>query len=62
MKKQIDRTLSHIQNLERRLNEADNNLRYKVVQALKHSLDKNLQAFLVKKIITIPYYSFTQIE
>ena len=41
MKKQIERTILHIRDLERRLSEADNNLRYiKVVQALKHFLDK----------------------
>ena len=41
MKKQIERTILHIRDLERRLNEADNNLRYiKIVQALKKSLDK----------------------
>ena len=28
MKKQIERTIFHIRDLERRLNEADNNLRY----------------------------------
>ena len=47
MKKQIERTISHIRDLERRLNEVDNNLRYiKVVQALKKSLD-NLYALLL---------------
>ena len=41
MKKQIERTILHIRDSERRLNEADNNLRYiKIVQALKKSLDK----------------------
>lgn len=41
MKKQIERTMFHIRDLERRLNEADNNFRYiKVVQALKKSLNK----------------------
>ena len=41
MKKQIERTILHIRDLERRLNEADNNLRYiKIGQALKKSLDK----------------------
>ena len=41
MKKQIERTIFHIRDLERRLGETDNNLRYiKVVQALKKSLDK----------------------
>ena len=47
MKKQIERTISHIRDLERRLNDADNNLRYiKVVQALKKSMD-NLYALLL---------------
>ena len=41
MDKQIDNVVAHIRDLERRLGEADNNLRYiKVVQALKKSLDK----------------------
>lgn len=41
MDKQIDNVVAHIRDLERRLSEADNNLRYiKVVQALKRSLDK----------------------
>lgn len=41
MDKQIDKLIEHIRNLESRLGEVDNNLRYiKVVQALKHSLDK----------------------
>ena len=41
MDKQIDRLINHIRDLENRLGEVDNNLRYiKVVQALKHSLDK----------------------
>ena len=41
MDKQIDNVVTHIRDLERRLGEADNNLRYiKVVQALKKSLDK----------------------
>ena len=41
MDKQIDNVVTHIRDLERRLGEVDNNLRYiKVVQALKHSLDK----------------------
>ena len=47
MKKQIERTISHIRDLERRLNDADNNFRYiKVVQALKKSMD-NLYALLL---------------
>lgn len=41
MDKQIDKLINHIRDLENRLGEVDNNLRYiKVVQALKHSLDK----------------------
>lgn len=41
MDKQIDKLIKHIRNLENRLGEVDNNLRYiKVVQALKLSLDK----------------------
>ena len=41
MDRKIDKTITHIRDLDRRLNEADNNLRYiKVVQALKYSLDK----------------------
>jgi len=41
MDKKIDNVVAHIRDLERRLGEADNNLRYiKIVQALKKSLDK----------------------
>lgn len=41
MNKQIDKLIEHIRELETRLGEVDNNLRYiKVVQALKHSLEK----------------------
>ena len=41
MDRKIDNVVAHIRDLERRLNEADNNLRYiKVVQSLKYSLDK----------------------
>lgn len=41
MNKQIDKLIDHIRDLDNRLGEVDNNLRYiKVVQALKHSLDK----------------------
>mgnify|MGYP004438869299 FL=1 len=41
MDKQIDKLINHIRELESRLGEVDNNLRYiKVVQALKHSLEK----------------------
>ncbi|MBO7225872.1 MAG: hypothetical protein J6V35_08190 [Bacteroidales bacterium] len=39
--KKIDKLIAHIRDLEKRLGEVDNNLRYiKVVQALKYSLDK----------------------
>lgn len=41
MSKQIDKLIEHIKDLENRLGEVDNNLRYiKVVQALKYSLEK----------------------
>lgn len=41
MSKQIDKLIEHIRELEARLGKVDNNLRYiKVVQALKHSLEK----------------------
>lgn len=41
MNKQIDRLIEDIKELETRLGEVDNNLKYiKVIQALKHSLDK----------------------
>ena len=47
MKKQIEKTISHIKDLERKLDEVDNNLRYiKLVQALKKSMD-NLYALLL---------------
>ena len=43
----IDKTSTHIRELERRLGEVDNNLRYiKVVQALKKAMD-NLYALLL---------------
>ena len=43
----IDKTIAHIRDLERRLEEVDNNLRYiKVVQALKKAMD-NLYALLL---------------
>ena len=45
--KKIDKTIAHIRELESRLGEVDNNLRYiKVVQALKKSMD-NLYALLL---------------
>jgi hypothetical protein len=47
MKKQIERTILHIRDLERRLGEVDNNLRYiKVVQALRKAMD-NLYILLL---------------
>ncbi len=56
--KQIDKTISHIQELERRLDEVDNNLRYiKVVQALKNSLDKLYTLFLRDTTIQREYQS-----
>ena len=43
----IDKLIAHIHDLERRLEQVDNNLRYiKVVQALKKSMD-NLYALLL---------------
>lgn len=39
--RKIDSLIAHIEELEAKLSEADNNLRYiKVLQALKHQLDK----------------------
>ena len=62
MKKQINRTISHIRDLERRLNEADNNLRYiKVVQALKKSLDK-LYSLLLRDTALQREYQSTYIN
>lgn len=41
MDKQIDKLINHIRELEHRLGEVDNNLKYiKVIQALKYSLDR----------------------
>jgi hypothetical protein len=41
MDRQIDKLIEHIRELETCLGEVDNNLRYiKVVQGLKHSLEK----------------------
>ena len=49
MDKQIDKLIDHIRDLENRLGEVDNNLRYiKAVRALKHSLD-NLDNMLRDK-------------
>ena len=45
--KKIDKLIAHIHDLERRLEQVDNNLKYiKVVQALKKSMD-NLYALLL---------------
>jgi len=60
--KQIERTILHIRDLERRLNEADNNFKYiKVVQALKHSLDK-LYSLLLKDTALQREYQSTYIN
>ena len=57
MKKQIERTILHIRDLERRLGEVDNNLRYiKVVQALKKSMD-NLYILLLDTALQREYQS-----
>ncbi len=57
MKKQIERTILHIRDLERRLGEVDNNLRYiKVVQALKKSMD-NLYILLLDTAMQRKYQS-----
>lgn len=56
--KQIDKTIAHIRDLERRLGEVDNNLRYiKVVQALKHSLDKFYSLLLQDTALQRKYQS-----
>ena len=57
MKKQIERTILHIRDLERRLGEVDNNLRYiKVVQALKKAMD-NLYILLLDTAMQRKYQS-----
>ena len=57
MKKQIERTILHIRDLERRLGEVDNNLRYiKVVQALKKAMD-NLYILLLDTALQREYQS-----
>ena len=57
MKKQIERTRLHIRDLERRLGEVDNNLRYiKVVQALKKAMD-NLYILLLDTAMQRKYQS-----
>ena len=61
MDKKIDNVVAHIKDLERRLGEVDNNLRYiKVVQALKHSLDK-LYALLLRDTALQGKYQSTYI-
>ena len=55
----IDKTIAHIRDLERRLEEVDNNLRYiKVVQALKKSMD-NLYALLLLDTVMQRKYQST---
>ena len=62
MDKQIDNVVAHIRDLERRLGEVDNNLRYiKVVQALKHSLDK-LYSLLLRDTALQREYQSTYIN
>ena len=62
MDKQIDNVVAHIRDLERRLGEADNNLRYiKVVQALKRSLDK-LYSLLLRDTALQREYQSTYIN
>ena len=57
MKKQIERTILHIRDLERRLGEVNNNLRYiKVVQALKKAMD-NLYILLLDTALQREYQS-----
>ena len=57
MKKQIEKTISHIKDLEKRLGEVNNNLRYiKVVQALKKSMD-NLYILLLDTAMQRKYQS-----
>ena len=54
----IDKTIAYIRELERRLSEVDNNLRYiKVVQALKKSLDNLYTQFLKDTTIQREYQS-----
>ena len=56
--KKIDKLIAHIQDLERRLEQVDNNLRYiKVVQALKKSLDNLYTQFLKDTTIQREYQS-----
>ena len=62
MDKKIDKTITHIRGLERRLGEADNNLRYiKVVQALKKALDK-LYSLLLRDTALQREYQSTYIN
>ena len=56
--KQIDKTIAHIKNLERRLGEVDNNLRYiKVLKALKNSLDRLYGLLLIDTAFQGAYQS-----
>ena len=55
--KKINKTIAHIRELERRLGEVDNNLRYiKVVQALKKAMD-NLYILLLDTAMQRKYQS-----
>ena len=55
--KKIDKTIAHIRELERRLGEVDNNLRYiKVVQALRKAMD-NLYILLLDTALQREYQS-----
>ena len=55
--KKIDKTIAHIRELERRLGEVDNNLRYiKVVQALRKAMD-NLYILLLDTAMQRKYQS-----
>ena len=59
--KKIDKLIAHIRDLERRLGEVDNNLRYiKVVQALKYSMD-NLYFLLLSDTALQRKYQSTYI-
>ena len=56
--KKIDKLIAHIHDLERKLEQVDNNLRYiKVVQALKNSLDNLYTQFLKDTTIQREYQS-----
>ena len=56
--KKIDKTIAHIRELESRLGEVDNNLRYiKVVQALKKSMDNLYVLLLLDTAMQMKYQS-----